>query len=176
MKKNTILLLFLVATSSLFAQNPKLALYKLPYDGMSELKTRLFSDMESVEPKGVFKVGVHFDLQRGWYTYTKEETDKNLPTVITLEIPKGFKIIKEEWPTPDKTPGRKGGMDKVYKNDFYVVYHIKAPKKKGDYKLKAALEWQVCDPFICKIGSAALETQITIGKNRKSGVYPLINN
>jgi thiol:disulfide interchange protein DsbD len=157
------------------AQSPKLALYKLPSEGMSELKTRLFTDMESVKPNETFKVGVHFDLQRGWYTYTQEENDKNLPTVVNLKLPKGFKVLKEEWPSPSEVPGRKGGMDKVYKRDFYVVYHIKAPKKKGMQTITADLEWQVCDPSICKIGEANLETQITVGDSKKNDLHPLIN-
>ncbi|MDO5980823.1 protein-disulfide reductase DsbD domain-containing protein [Flavivirga spongiicola] len=173
--KHLVTLLFLVFSIVGFSQSPgkeaKLAFYKLPNEGMPELKVRMFTNMDTVKTKNVFKLAVSFDLMLNWYTYSKEDSEKNLPTTIDLNIPKGFEIIKEVWPTPLEVPGRKGGMDKVYKNDFMVVYHIKASKKKkSDATITANIEWQVCDPTICMAGEATIETKIVVGNSNSVSI------
>jgi len=165
----------LFAVVGVKAQSADEAFYALPSDGMSQLTARMFTDYQEVKKGGEFKLAVHFDLDHGWYTYTSEETGKNLPTSIELTLPKGYSIVKTEWPKPMIVLSSKGGVDKVYKRDFMVVYTIKAGKKKADEELKAQLNWQVCDPTICMIGEAALSTTIKVGKQEKSKLFDLIH-
>lgn len=165
----------LFAVIGVKAQSVDEAFYALPSDGMSQLTARMFTDYQEVEKGEEFKLAVYFDLDHGWYTYTGEETGKNLPTSIELTLPKGFSIVKTEWPKPMIVPSSKGGTDKVYKRDFMVVYTIKAGKKKTTEELKAQLKWQVCDPTICMIGEASLSTSLKVGKQVKSNLYDVIH-
>ena len=165
----------LLSVMGIQAQSADEAFYALPSDGMSQLTARMFTDYQEVKKGGEFKLAIHCDLNHGWSTYTSEETGKNLPTSIELTLPKGFSILKTEWPKPMVVPSSKGGTDKVYKRDFMVVYTIKAGKKKTIEELKAQLKWQVCDPTICMIGEASLSTTLRIGKQVKSNLYDLIH-
>ena len=168
--------LLLLAAISLKAQSAEEAFYSLPSDGMSQLTARMFTDYQEVKKGGEFTLAVHFDLEYKWYTYTGEETGKNLPTSIELTLPEGFSIVKTQWPKPLTVPSSKGGTDKVYKNDFMVLYTINASKKKMDAgEIKAFLKWQVCNPTICMIGEANLSTPIKVSKQVKSPLYGLIH-
>lgn len=166
----------LLAVWSVKAQSADEAFYVLPSDGMSQLTTRMFTDYQEVNKGGEFTLAIHFDLEHGWYTYTGEETSKNLPTSIELTLPKGFSIVNVQWPKPMIVPSSKGGTDQVYKRDFMVLYTIKAGKKKNIVEeIKAQLKWQVCDPTICMIGEANLSTSVKVGKQEKSNLFDLIH-
>jgi|GEM_PF-6385876 len=164
-----------LALVSVKAQSADEAFYALPSGGMAQLTARMFTDYQEVDKGAEFILAIHLDLQHGWYTYTSEETGKNLPTSIEVTLPKGYSIVKTEWPKPMTVPSSKGGMEKVYKRDFMVLYTIKAGKKKAEEVLKAQLKWQVCDPTICMIGEAALSTTIKVGKQGKSKLFDLIH-
>ena len=164
-----------VSIFSAKAQSVDEVFYSLPSDGMAQLTTRMYTDYSQVETEGEFILAIHFDLEHGWYTYTSEETGKNLPTTIKLTLPKGFSIVNTEWPKPMIAPSSKGGMEKVYKRDFTILYTIKAGKKASPEEIKAQLSWQVCDPSICMIGEANLSANIEVGKKVKSKLYGLIH-
>ncbi len=158
------------------AQNLDQAIYALPSEGISELQVRMFTDCSEIKAGGIIKIGIHFDLESGWYTYTKEETQSHLPTMIDLIIPEGFSIIKEIWPEPSKHYGS-DGLEAIYNQDFVVVYQIQTPKNiKAPANIEAILSWQVCDANICLVGTAELSTSVNFGKQKESVFSALLNN
>ncbi len=111
-----------------------------------------------------------------WHTFGTDENGSNMPTQIELKLPKGFKLIKTHWPEKDLVPGKYGGFEEYYDNDFYVVYTIKAENEiSGEQTFKAELNWQCCDPNMCILGEAKLKTKVLIGKRKKNKLFKLIN-
>jgi len=178
MKSQHILIVvaFIFSIFSSQAQNVDQAIYALPSEGINELQVRMFADCSEIKAGSIIKIGIHFDLESGWYTYTNEETQSHLPTMIDVIIPEGFSIIKEIWPEPSKHYGS-DGLESIYNQDFVVVYQIQTPKNiKESANIEAILSWQVCDANICLVGNAEMRTSINFGKHKESVFSALLNN
>ncbi len=160
-----------------FAQKPNKQLKTIPSDGDAQLQVKMFTDHSSVKAGETFKLGFYFDLTMRWHTYPPA-SEGSMPTVIKLNLPKGFKVIKEDWPKPNLVSGKMAGiMEEAYDEDFFVVYTIQSPTDDiGKQKISASLEWQCCDPSICILGGAKLETSFIMGKQKKKNkLYKYVN-
>jgi thiol:disulfide interchange protein DsbD len=141
--------------------------------GTPQMQVRMFTDYSSVKAGKQIKLGVHFDIEVGYYTYPKTKSFSHLPTKIQLNVPEGCKIINEVWPKTEMIFGREG-EEEVYSDDFMVVYTIEIAKNcKKEMNLSANVSWQACDASICTVGKCELTTNLHIGKNKKSNLFDL---
>ena len=144
------------------AQSVKRAFYELPKGGSDQLTARMFTDFSSVKKRDTFRLAINFEVSPGWYTYSENDTNENLLTEISLDLPKGLEVIKVMWPEPKIATVRSGDEEEIYTKDFNVIYFIKNNTvSTSTEKISAIINWQVCDSSICKIGGAKSSTTIT---------------
>ncbi len=154
-----------------------LAFYEIEAAGTSpQLKVRLFSDYSSIVPNQEFNLCFFFKLKHKWYTYTPDTDKDNIPTEIKIRLPDDFEIIEEKWPEPIISTAKiENSTEKIYDEDFKVIYTIKAPENLPDNVLiTASASWQVCKLSLCTLGAAQLSCELLTEKKIKSKLYNFI--
>ncbi len=139
-----------------------------------QMKVRMISDYSGIGSEQEFQIGFFFKLSEGWYTYSSQKGNDNLPTELNLELPEGFKIIDERWPLPVIRTGKaEGDNEKVYSENFKVIFSILAPAIiPKEFSIKALGSWQICEGNLCTLGGANLELELQAGK-KKSKLFNL---
>lgn len=168
MKRIVYLIAFLaIASTDAFAQQIlDKNLFKVPASGDDMLKVRVFSDMTSIEPDGTFRVAFYFDLNQPWYTYTAKDSDSHYPTAIEMLLPNGVVVESVKWP--------QSGDDEMLKDDFLVVYTLKANGQSSDFSIKGSITYQCCNGTICTMKDASFTVGISVGKKIKSTMFKLL--
>lgn len=121
----------------------------------------LIAEHESIQPGGTTRVGVHFELEKGWHIYAEEPGDAGLPTEVKWSAPWGsFGPI--QWPTPTafldpgeiRTFGYEGTV--VLASTYSLIPGRWLESPPDPIPITAKLTWLACKE-ICIPGSANLE-------------------
>ena len=70
------------------------------YEGKPRVAATLVSDVTQVEPGGAFRLGVHLQLARGWYTYWRNPGEAGLASEVVWDAPR-LDVSPLSWPAPE---------------------------------------------------------------------------
>ena len=124
---------------------------------------RLLADVESVDPGGVFRLGVALKMDSGWHTYWQYSGDAGMPTRVDWKLPPGFTAGALQWPVPKKYSEAGDLTVYGYTNEVLLYSEVQAPSTStADTMLfKAAVSWLVCRE-ICIPGKAEVSVSLPI--------------
>ncbi len=127
------------------------------------VNVNLATEVTSIQPGRSFRVGLFFELEKGWHTYWLNPGDSGLPVAISWKLPSGFISGDIQWPYPSRL-----GSDSVvnfgYEGEVLLIVDIKAPPtaKLGEViRIEAEVEWLVCKEE-CLPGQAVLSVSLPI--------------
>jgi thiol:disulfide interchange protein DsbD len=111
------------------------------------------------------RIGVLFQIEKGWHLYWKNPGDSGLPPSVKWLLPPGFKAGDLQWPLPEKIhiPSL---TDYGYRDQMFLMAPLEVPaglKTGSTVTLKAEVNWLVCKD-ICIPGKAVLSLRIPIRK------------
>lgn len=110
------------------------------------VQVKLVSESASVQVGKIFWVGIHFQLAPGWHIYWKNPGEVGMGTMVSWELPEGFKVGPLEWPVP-KNLEQEGMQYYGYGGDVLLMAPIEVPEavSEGDViNLKAYVRWLGC--------------------------------
>lgn len=115
--------------------------------------------------KQTTRIGVLFQIEKGWHLYWKNPGDSGLSPSVKWILPTGFKAGELLWPLPEKIhiPSL---TDYGYRDQLFLMAPLKVPaglEMGSAVTLKAEVNWLVCKD-ICMPGKAVLRLQIPIRK------------
>ena len=128
------------------------------------VRAELIAEHASVQPGGSTRVGVHFDIEKGWHIYAKDPGESGLPTKIAWKGPAGASFGPLNWPTPQplKDPGNLrtfGYTGVVVLASRLNVARATAPGT--NLPIRARVEWLACKE-LCLPGSASLTLTLPV--------------
>jgi DsbC/DsbD-like thiol-disulfide interchange protein len=126
----------------------------------------LISERAAIAPGRVFRVGLHFQLEKGWHIYWLNPGDSGEPPKVQWNLPEGFRAGRLMWPTPRRIPDHTL-IDYGYRNEVLlpVEIHASASLAMGhDARLDVNVRWLVCREM-CIPGRAALTLSLPVRKD-----------
>jgi thiol:disulfide interchange protein DsbD len=69
------------------------------HEGKARVRATLVSDLTQVEPGGAFRLGVHFQMARGWHISWRNPGEVGLPTEVVWDAP-AVTVGPLTWPAP----------------------------------------------------------------------------
>ena len=128
------------------------------------VKFTISSDKAELVPSEEFAIKATFEIPEGEHIYGKDVPEAlGSPTKIRLHLPKGFKVLRETWPTTQKYEFM-GESYSGYAKSAAIIFSIKAPpySEGGEpLAIKADAEWLSCGE-LCVPGNGESEIKISI--------------
>lgn len=121
-----------------------------------------FTSHKTVKPGELFQVALHFHVEEGWHTYWKNPGEAGAPLKITWELPEGFTLVNEEWPSP-QVFHEQGLTIYGYGEDFVLLATLKAPEKADSFALGIGARWIACKES-CEPGQVHLDQTLIVGE------------
>jgi len=128
----------------------------------------LISERAFIRPGRVFRVGLHFQLERGWHIYWVNPGDSGEPPEVEWTLPAGFRAGPLGWPTPRRIEDR-SLLDYGYEGEVILPVEIRPPVSLAtgrDAHLGLSVAWLVCRE-ICIPGRAALTLSLPVRKEAR---------
>jgi thiol:disulfide interchange protein DsbD len=125
----------------------------------------LICEQASIQPGRVFRVGLHFQLERGWHIYWVNPGDSGEPPEVEWNLPAGFRAGPLGWPTPRRIQDH-SLIDYGYEGEVLLPVEIRPPANLAtgrDARLGLSVAWLVCQE-ICIPGRAALTLSLPVRK------------
>jgi len=126
-------------------------------------RVHLVSGFDAVTPGMSEMIGLVFDLDDGWHSYSDSWNDSGAPMSVVWSLPEGVEIGKPIWPAAHRFVQPGDILDHVYEHQAVILFPltIDANVEIGtDAIISASLEWLVCDDNSCVPQFA--ETSITV--------------
>lgn len=97
------------------------------------------------------KLGIHFELEKGWHIYGQSPGDIGLPTKVEWNLPTELKAAESKWPVPKKFESE-GLTSFGYEDELSLENEIFLMEKEmggngGGFRnvnVEAAIEWVLC--------------------------------
>ncbi len=139
---------------------------------LQPVKAEIITKHASIQPGGQTRIGISFDIEKGWHIYAKEPGDAGLPTEINWSAPEAATFAPIQWPKPQefldpgdiRTFGYSGSL--VLMSDLVVSEKV---SEGTILPLKAEVEWLACKD-ICLPGQASLLISLPV-----SGAAPSLS-
>jgi len=128
----------------------------------------LISEQASIQPGRVFRVGLHFQLEKGWHIYWLNPGDSGEPPKVQWTLPTGFRAGSLEWPTPRRIADHTL-IDYGYEDEVLLPVGIRPPASLApgrDADLRLILTWLVCRET-CIPARAALALSLPVRKDTR---------
>lgn len=129
--------------------------------------TELIAEHVSVQPGGSTRIGVHFDLAKGWHIYAEDPGDAGLPTQVVWSGPPGVVFGPLQWPKPQQfiDPGHIrtfGYIGALVLSSGVTVAPTAIPQ--DTISIRAKVKWLACKDT-CIPGSASLELTLPVSSS-----------
>lgn len=124
----------------------------------------LLSDRDAIVPGRQLRIGLRFQMEKGWHIYWKNPGDSGEPPKVQWQLPAGFQAGAIEWPTP-KRLNAPSITDYGYEGAVLLMVPVRAPAnlKRGEKTtLGAEVNWLVCRQ-ICIPGRVQLTLGLPVG-------------
>lgn len=136
------------------------------------VEAQLLSSVSAIQPGKPFTVAVKLKIDPTWHTYWKNPGETGKPTVLKLNLPKGFTASELQFPVPKRFVVD-FGYNIVEAGFGYVteVVHPITITPPGDLPIgtpvtiSGTTEWLMCDPSTCIPGKAALSLNLNVGES-----------
>ncbi len=137
----------------------------------------LISEQTSVQPGQDFRVGLHFQLEKGWHIYWLNPGDSGEPPKVQWNLPAGFRAGPLEWPTPQRIEDH-SLIDYGYEDEVLMAAGIFPPARPAPYGARARTEaghalnmgatvnWLVCRET-CIPGRATLTLSLPVREDAR---------
>jgi thiol:disulfide interchange protein DsbD len=132
----------------------------------------LISDQTAIQPGRIFRVGLHFHLEKGWHIYWLNPGDSGEPPKVQWTLPEGYRAGPLMWPTPRRIPDH-SLIDYGYEDEVLLPAEIRPPVNLAtghEAGLGLSVTWLVCRE-VCIPGRAALTLSLPVRKDAR-GVPP----
>jgi DsbC/DsbD-like thiol-disulfide interchange protein len=126
----------------------------------------LISEEASIQPGRIFRVGLHFQLEKSWHIYWRNPGDSGESPKVQWTLPTGFRAGPVQWPTPQRIADHTL-IDYGYEDEVLLPVGILPPASLAtghDAELGASVTWLVCRE-ICIPGRAALKLSLPVRKD-----------
>lgn len=114
--------------------------------GMPHARVTLVSEQTSIQPGATLRVGLRFELEKGWHIYWLNPGDSGEPPRVEWKLPAQFRAGPLEWPAPKRLEN--GPLvDYGYEGEVLLTAAIRTParpKPGGTVELQANVRWLVC--------------------------------
>ncbi len=123
----------------------------------------LIAEKQWIAPGHEFRLGLHFQLERGWHIYWVNPGDSGEPPRVTWQLPAGLTSGAMEWPTPRRL-GTTGLVDFGYEDAVMLIVPMHAEAglaAPGPARLGAEVRVLVCRET-CIPGKAQLSLTLPI--------------
>jgi DsbC/DsbD-like thiol-disulfide interchange protein len=85
----------------------------------------LVSENQWFAPGHTIRLGLHFQLEKGWHIYWENPGDSGEPPSVKWQLPAGVKADEIEWPTPRRL-GTSSIVDFGYEDDVMLIVPLRA--------------------------------------------------
>ncbi len=142
---------------------PNLLLSKDPKPKAEDLvKIELFTDHVKALPGSTFLLSVKFLIQKDWHTYWVNPGDAGLPTVVELDLPKGWHSADMIFPIPQKIKFDEFANYGYEKEVLHLIpITVAANADTGNVKIDVLVKFLVCKEE-CLTGSKKLNFSINV--------------
>ena len=131
-------------------------------EGNPRVEARLLVDAEVVQAGKPVRVGVLFDLDRGWHVYWRNPGQSGLPTELDWNVPEGS-VGPIRWPAPEVF-GESDGYITTYGYDRQVLLMNDLtfrPSVRGERVIAVGVEFLACK-VRCIPGRLELERKLIV--------------
>jgi len=106
---------------------------------------QLVAEDTSIRPGTPFLVAVHFRMDPEWHIYWKNPGDTGLPTIVSLDLPKGFIASDILWPVPRRFISQ-GLASYGYEGETSLLARVVPPPdlRPGPVTIRAHASWLAC--------------------------------
>jgi thiol:disulfide interchange protein/DsbC/DsbD-like thiol-disulfide interchange protein len=165
-----VLLFLLSSVASLVGAQAAHALASAPIT-TPHARVRLVSDVDAVEPGKPFRLGLHFQLAKGWHIYWVNPGTAGEPPQLDLSLPQGAKASGIAWPTPLRVP-EGPVMTYSYLDEALLPVTVTAPSGLSSFPITAKASWLICGK-ICVPEEGSLRLDLPVGAASPSAEAPL---
>jgi len=122
----------------------------------------LVAEHSSIQPGHNFKIGLKFQLEKGWHIYWINPGDAGQPPRVTWALPSGLRAGEILWPYP-KTLSAFSAVDFGYEDEVLLTVPMQANAslKPPTANLNADLKLIVCQD-VCIPGKAKLSLSLPV--------------
>lgn len=111
------------------------------------VRVRALAEHGGITPGGTVWIGIHFEIQDGWYTYWPGMNTSGLGTVINPSGPESVAFGPVQWPAPTRhtLPGEI--IDHIHRRAVTALVPVTASSEARvgeEITLSFALDWLVC--------------------------------
>jgi DsbC/DsbD-like thiol-disulfide interchange protein len=125
-----------------------------------KVRASLVIDAAEVEVGSTPRIGVRFEIEKGWHIYWRYPGGAGLATQVELELPDGLQAGPLQWPLPIAFSQGEGIPGYGYEESVVLASEITVP---ADFdrtragKVRAEVSWLACKD-LCVFGSAEIES------------------
>lgn len=134
-------------------------------------QVKLVSDVDSVEPGKQFRLGLYFELAKGWHIYWSNPGGAGQPPELDLTLPRDAKASGIAWPTPLRVP-EGPVMTYSYLNEVLLAVTVTPPSGLSSFPITAKVSWLICEK-ICVPEEGSLRLDLPVGAASPSAEAPL---
>lgn len=118
---------------------------------------------EPVLAGGQAKLTLAFTYTKGFHAYHKDNPGYGEAPAISFSKLSGLKLVKEEWPEPEKKQYDEDWVEWEYKDGFTLTYTYDVPKDaKDNIEIQGLYHVQVCDDNGCHIRKSEFKATLNI--------------
>lgn len=130
------------------------------------VRSEMVSEETSVQEGRPFWVAVKLDLDEGWHAYWKNPGASGFSPSIEWNLPEGFKVSQNEWPTPERMEVHEG-IVYGYHEKLTLLAKITPPEHLDEkaIDLHANVTWLVCSDSTCLPGKHDLSLTLPVSAN-----------
>ncbi len=122
----------------------------------SSVTVELLPLTHEISPGETFNVAAIFTMTDGWHTYWQNPGESGLATSFTWKLPKGFSVINEREPVPERHV-EDGIVTFIHEEEAIYLFEIQAPGIVADTNTFALdVSWLECK-HLCRSGAASPE-------------------
>jgi DsbC/DsbD-like thiol-disulfide interchange protein len=114
------------------------------------------------------RLGVHFQLEKGWHIYWVNPGDSGQPPVFQWQLPPGFSAGSIDWPRPDRMQ-TSHLADYGYHDDVLLLTQVNVPRNlTNNSRAEIGLDakWLICRE-VCIADHAHLHLVLPVSANAK---------
>lgn len=109
-----------------------------------------------------FHVGIHFEMEPGWYIYWENPGDAGIPVEVQWNLPGGFSVSELIYPTPERFDTQ-GLISFGFKDEALILAKITPGPAAGavsDPVITGEVSWMVCRES-CYLEDGTVELNLT---------------
>jgi thiol:disulfide interchange protein DsbD len=131
----------------------------------------LVSNVDSFEPGEPFRLGLRFQMAKGWHIYWLNPGDAGEPPRLELTLPQGASASEIDWPAPFRIP-EGPVMTYSYFDTVTLPMTVTPPAATAPFTIDAKVTWLICEK-ICVPEEGRLQLVMPSGKPAPSMEAPL---